>query len=136
MRKREGSGSIPLTNDPDPREAQEHADLHPQHCLNPQFCGKNICAHCLGRETHAVMFAHGTERRLVSAQTSALVHRIHEIILAHLVRTEQHLASAGRYYFRTTAVWTACRQYLYLSRVTREKSGHKMFFNFLVNKIT
>jgi hypothetical protein len=41
------------------------------------------------------MFAHGTERRLVSAQTSALVHRIHEIILAHLVRTEQHLASAG-----------------------------------------
>ncbi len=48
-----------------------------------------------GRETHAVMFAHGTERRLVSAQTSALVHRIHEIILAHLVRTEQHLASAG-----------------------------------------
>jgi hypothetical protein len=67
----------------------------PNHCLNPQFCGKNICALLSDREAHAVMFAHGTERRLVSAQTSALVHRIHEIILAHLVRTEQHLASAG-----------------------------------------
>jgi len=41
------------------------------------------------------MFEHGLERRLVSAQTSALVRRIHEIILAHLVRTEEHLASAG-----------------------------------------
>ncbi len=47
------------------------------------------------RETHAVLFAHGRERRLEEGQTNSLVTRIHEIILAHLVRTEQHLANAG-----------------------------------------
>jgi hypothetical protein len=42
-----------------------------------------------------VLFAHGRERRLEEGQTNSLVTRIHEIILAHLVRTEQHLANAG-----------------------------------------
>ena len=46
------------------------------------------------RETHAVLWEHGRERVLEELQTNNRVRRIHEIILAHLVRTEEHLANA------------------------------------------
>jgi hypothetical protein len=50
----------------------------------------------LDRESHAVMFEHGRERLLQDLQTKTLVRKIHEIILSHLVRTEEHLANASK----------------------------------------
>lgn len=58
------------------------------------------------RESFAVMWEHGLERELVELQTSSLVRRIHEIILAHLARTEDHLANASEdYAARNEAFW-------------------------------
>ena len=41
-----------------------------------------------------MLWEHGRERVLEELQTNNRVRRIHEIILAHLVRTEEHLANA------------------------------------------